>query len=192
LQRLVQQHPRFSLVCHWRGYYYMTLRDTPGTIEAFLQGVGIDPALAVSCSVLDRLYRITGDARNAAIAAERVSALKKMPTEVVHAGSRFSDGELSEAEKILRTYLLKADDDVEALRLMARIMHQCDVLDEAEGLLEAALKLAPNYLAARLDCVRVLIDWQKYLGAREEIDTLLRLEPCNRDYLSAFRFTFLE
>jgi tetratricopeptide (TPR) repeat protein len=58
------------------------------------------------------------------------------------------------------------------------------VLGKAELLLEAALKLAPNYLAARLDHVRVLIDRQKYQRAREEIDTLLRLEPGNRYYLS--------
>src|SRR5215469_6932357 len=84
------------------------------------------------------------------------------------AGSLFSDGELSAAENLLRAYLLKAGHDVEALRLLARIEHQREVLDEAELLLEAALKLAPNYRAARLDYVRVLIDRQKYLQAREE------------------------
>ena len=116
----------------------------------------------------------------------RSHALKHLPPEVVRAGSLFSDGELSAAENILRAYLLKAGDHVEAMRLLARIEHQRDVLDEAEMLLEAALKLAPNYLAARLDYVRVLIDRQKYLRAREEIDTLLRLEPGNSDYLSLY------
>ena len=61
-----------------------------------------------------------------------------------------------------------------------------DVLDEAESLLEAALEVKPNYVAARLDYVRVLIDRQKYLRAREETDTLLRLEPGNRAYLSLY------
>ena len=186
LQRLEQQHPRFSLLYQERGYCYMTLRDAPRAIDAFLRAVDINPALATSWSMLERLYRMTGDVRNAAAAAERVSALKQLPPEVVRAGSLFSDGELSAAENILRAYLLKSGDDVEALRLLARIEHQRDVLDEAELLLEAALKLAPNYLAARLDYVRVLIDRQKYLRAREEIDTLLRLEPGNRDYLSLY------
>jgi predicted Zn-dependent protease len=184
LQRLEQQHPRFSLLYQERGYCYMTLRDGSRAIDAFLRAVDINPALATSWSMLERLYRLTGDERNAATAAERVSALKHLPPEVVQAGSLFSDGELSAAENILRTYLLKSGDDAEALRMLARIEHQREVLDDAESLLEAALKLAPNYLAARLDYIRVLIDRQKYLRAHEEIEILLRLEPGNRYYLS--------
>jgi predicted Zn-dependent protease len=186
LQRLEQQHPRFSLLYQERGYCYTTLRDAPRAIDAFLRGVDINPALTTSWSMLERLYRLTGDERSAATAAERVTALKHLPPEVLQAGSLFSDGELSAAENILRAYLLKSGDDVEALRLLARIEHQCDVLDDAEWLLEAALRLAPNYLAARLDYVRVLIDRQKYLRAREEIDILLRLEPGNKYYLSLY------
>jgi predicted Zn-dependent protease len=102
----------------------------------------------------------------------------------VQAGSLFSDGQLYAAENFLRAHLLKFGDDVEALRMLARIEHQRDALEDAELLLEAALKLAPDYLAARLDYVRVLIDRQKYPRARKEIDTLQRLEPGNRDYLS--------
>jgi len=186
LQRLEQQHPRFSLLYQERGYCYTTLRDAPRAIDAFLRGVDINPALTTSWSMLERLYRLTGDERSAATAAERVTTLKHLPPEVLQAGSLFSDGELSAAENILRAYLLKSGDDVEALRLLARIEHQCDVLDDAEWLLEAALRLAPNYLAARLDYVRVLIDRQKYLRAREEIDILLRLEPGNKYYLSLY------
>ena len=186
LRRMEQLHPRFSLLYQERGYCYTTLRDAPRAIEAFLRGVDINPALANSWSMLERLFRMTGDARNAAAAAERISSLKNLPSEVVRAGSLFSDGDLSAAENILRAYLRTSSDDVEALRLLARIQHQRDVLDEAESLLEAALEVKPNYVAARLDYVRVLIDRQKYLRAREETDTLLRLEPGNRAYLSLY------
>jgi tetratricopeptide (TPR) repeat protein len=186
LRRMEQVHPRFSLLYQERGYCYTTLRDAPRAIEAFLRGVDINPALAKSWSMLERLFRMTGDARNAAAAAERISSLKNLPPEVVRAGSLFSDGDLSAAENILRAYLRTSSDDVEALRLLARIQHQRDVLDEAESLLEAALEVKPNYVAARLDYVRILIDRQKYLRAREETDTLLRLEPGNRAYLSLY------
>ena len=185
-RRLEQQHPQFSLLYQERGYCYMTLRDAPRAIDAFLRGVDINPALATSWSMLEHLYRMVGDVRNAATAAERVATLKDLPPEVVKAASLFSDGELCAAENTLRAYLLKSGDDVEALRLLARIGHQREVLDEAELLLEAVLKLASNYRAARVDYVRVLIDRQKYLRAREEIDTLLSLEPGNTYYLSLY------
>ena len=184
LQRLEQQHPRFSLLYQERGYCYTTLRDAPRAIDAFLRSVDINPALTTSWSMLERLYRMTGEVRNAAAAAEHMSTLKHLPPEVVQAGSLFSDGELSAAENILRPFLLKAGNHVEALRLLARIEHQRDVLDDAELLLETVLKLAPNYRAARLDHVRVLTDRQKYPQARDEIDALLKLEPGNKDYLS--------
>ena len=186
LQCLQQKHPRFSLLYQERGHCYMSLRDAPRAIDAFRQGVSLNPALATSWSLLERLYRMTGDVKNAAAAAEYVSNLKQLPPEVVKAGSLFSDGELSAAKHLLRTYLREAGDHVEALRLLGRIEHQRNVLDEAERLLEAALKLAPDYRAARLDHARILIDQQKYLQAHEAINTLLRLEPGNRDYLSLY------
>ena len=186
LRRLEQLDPRFSLLYQERGYCYTTLRDAPRAIEAFLRSADINPALEKTWSMLERLFRMTGDARNAAAAAEHISSLKNLQPEVVRAGSLFSDGDLSAAENILQAYLRISSDDVEALRLLARIQHQRDVLGEAESLLEAALEVKPNYVAARLDYVRVLIDRQKYLRAREETDTLLRLEPGNRDYLSLY------
>ncbi len=187
LERLEQKHPRFSLLYQERGYCYTTLRDTPRAIDAFLRAVKLNSALAASWNMLERLYRITGQLENAAMAAEHVAILKDLPPEVVRAGSLFSNDDLSAAEKILRAYLLKAgNNNVEAMRLLARIEHRRDALEDAELRLESALKLAPNYRAARLDYVRVLIDQQKYLLAREEMETLLKLEPGNSDYLSLY------
>src|SRR6478752_1943621 len=134
LRRLEQLDPRFSLLYQERGYCYTTLRDAPRAIEAFLRSADINPALEKTWSMLERLFRMTGDARNAAAAAEHISSLKNLQPEVVRAGSLFSDGDLSAAENILRAYLRTSSDDVEALRLLARIQHQRDVLGEAESL----------------------------------------------------------
>jgi len=184
LQRLELQHPRFSLLYQERGYCYMTVRNAPRAINAFLQAVTLNPALATSWTMLERLYRMAGETKGAAMAAEHVSILEQLPSEVVHAGSLFSDGELSAAENLLRAYLLNGGNHVEALRLLAKIEHQCNALEDAEQRLDAALKLAPNYRAARLDYVRILLDQQKYLQAHEVISTMLRLEPGHKDLLS--------
>jgi tetratricopeptide (TPR) repeat protein len=186
LRRLEQQHPRFSLLYQERGYCYMTLRDAPRAIEAFLQAVKLNPALASSWTMLERLYRMTGEAKGAAMAGEHVTLLQQLPREVVRAGSLFSDGELPAAENILRTYLLTGGNHVEASRLLARIEHQCNASEVAEHRLDAALKLAPNYRAARLDYIRILLDQQKYLQAQEVISTVLTFEPGDKDLLSLF------
>ena len=184
LRRLEQHHPRFGLLYQERGYCYVTLRDVPRAIDSFLRAVNINPALAESWKMLERIYGMTGDVGNATTAAEQVSILQRLPPEVVRAGSLFSDGDLSAAENILRAFVLRSGNHVEAMRLLARIERQRDALGDAERLLEAALEAAPNYHAARVDYVYVLIDRQKYPQAREEINTLLKLEPGNRERLS--------
>src|SRR5262245_47245827 len=170
LQRLEQHHPQFSLLYQERGHCYTSLRDAPRAIDAFLRGVNLNPALVGSWSMLEHLYQMTGDADSAATAADQVSTLKRLPPEVLQAGSLFSDGDLSAAQTILREYLLNAGNHAEALRLLGRIAHRCNVLDEAERRLEEALKLAPEYRAAHLDYVSILLDRQKYLRAHEEIN----------------------
>jgi tetratricopeptide (TPR) repeat protein len=184
LQRLEEKHPRFSLLYQERGHCYATLRDVPRAIDAFVRAVELNPALMASWSMLERLYPLVGDHQNAATAAEQVSGLKQLSPEVVRAGSLFSDGDLSAAEKILSAHLSKSSADVEALRLLARIEQRRNVLDQAEQHFEAVLKLAPDYHAARLDYVHVLIARQKYLRAEEVAETLLKLEPGNNHYLS--------
>ncbi len=84
------------------------------------------------------------------MAADHVATLKNLPLEVVSATALFSDGELSAAEAVIRPYLLKHGDNVEAMRLLARIGIAREILDDAEILLDAVLELAPNYRAARL------------------------------------------
>jgi tetratricopeptide (TPR) repeat protein len=186
LRRLEQHHPRYSRLHEERGHCYVALRDAPRAIEAFRRGVDINQALPDSWRMLLGLYGMTGDQRNAATAAEHVAVLQKLPRPIIQAGSMFSDGELTAAEDIVRAYLLEHDDHVEATRLLARISIQRDALDDAERLLESVLKLAPDYGAARADYAGVLYKRQKHLQVRQEMNTLLQLEPGNRDYLKLY------
>ncbi len=186
LERLEQLHPQFSRLYEERGHCYVALRDAPRAIDAFLRGVNVNPALPASWSALERLYRMTGDVKNAATAGEHVAALKRLPPEVVLATSLFSDGELTPAENIIRAYLLRHGNEVEAMRLLARIGIARDVLDDAELLLEAVLTLAPDYRAARHDYALVLVERHKYQQARAELLRLLELEPQNRQYRTLY------
>ncbi|HLW23715.1 MAG TPA: sulfotransferase [Steroidobacteraceae bacterium] len=180
LERLERLHPKFSRLYQELGYCYVALRDAPRAIEAFLRAVNINPALPASWSMLEGLYRLVGDEHNASTAAAHVATLKRIPPEIVLATGHYSDGELTPAENITRAYLLKHGDQVDAMRLLAKIGMAREVFDDAELLLEAALKIAPEYRAARHDYAQVLIDRHKYAQARKELDSLIALEPDNR------------
>ena len=184
LASLETHHPRYSRLFQERGHCHVATRDAPRAIASFLEGVNINPALPASWSMLEGLYRMTGEADNARTAAAHVAALKRLPPEIVSATSLFSDGDLQPAENLVRAYLLRHGDHVEGMRLLARIGIERDVLDDAELLLEAVLKLAPDYQAARFDYARVLVERHKYHRAREELAGLVAAQPDNRQFLT--------
>ena len=186
LERLERHHPRFSRLYQERGHCYVALKEAPQAIDAFLRAVNINPALPASWSLLEGLFRMTGQTDNAAMAAAHVATLKRLPPEIVNATALFSDGDWLPAENIVRAYLLKHGNHVEAMRLLARIGIERAVLDDAELLLEAVLNLAPDYRAARQDYARVLLERHKHLRAREELDRLLKIEPSNRNYKTLY------
>jgi tetratricopeptide (TPR) repeat protein len=182
LERLEALQPRFSRMHQERGLCYVALKDAPRAIDALLRAVNINPALPMSWRMLEGLYRISGDAKSQAMAADHVATLKRLPPEVVTATSLFSDGELALAEPMIRAFLLQNGDHPEAMRLLARIGMAHDVLDDAELLLDAVLTLEPNYQAARYNYAQCLTQRHKYRQARSEVERLLALEPQNPDY----------
>jgi tetratricopeptide (TPR) repeat protein len=191
LERLEQAHPRFSRLFQERGHCHIALRDAPNAIAAFTRAVNLNPALPVSWQKLEILYRMTGQADNARTAAEHVATLANLPSEIVNATGFFSDGDLTVAEQIVRQYLMRHGNDVEAMRLLARIGLELDVLDDGELLLEAVLEMAPDYHAARFDYARVLLRRHKHQAAIEQLERLLKHDPDNRFYKTTYATTFV-
>ena len=179
LATLARHHPRFSRLHEERGHCFVALRDAPQAIEAFLSAVNINHALPASWSMLEGLYRLSGQAENCAMAASHVATLRKLPREVVTATGLFMDGDLDAAEPMVRSYLLQHGNEVEAMRLLARIGMARKVFEDAGPRLEAVLELAPAYRAARSEYAEVLIEMHKYSQARRELDQLLREDPAN-------------
>ncbi|MDB6045077.1 MAG: sulfotransferase [Gammaproteobacteria bacterium] len=189
LAGLEQLHPRFSRLYQERGHCYVALKQAPQAIDAFLRGVHINPALPASWSMLEALFRMTRQAENAADAAAHVATLRSLPPEVVTATALFSDGELAESENLIRAFLLEHGHHVEAMRLLARIGIERDVLDDAQLLLEAVLDLTPDYRAARFDYAQVLIKRHMHQAAREQTEKLLADDPSNRNYRTLHALT---
>ncbi len=182
LERLEGFHPGFSRLFQERGHCFVQLRDAPRAIEAFIRAVNLNPALPSSWSRLELLYRMVGEEAQARTAAAHVTTLGRLSPEVVVATGLFSDGDWAPAENIIRQYLQRHPNDVEAMRLLARIGLELDVLDDGEALLAAVLQLAPDYQAARFDYVRALLQRHKHAQAGEQVDKLLAADPGNRSY----------
>jgi tetratricopeptide (TPR) repeat protein len=182
LADMQRHHPGASLLFQERGHCYVALKDAPRAIEAYEQAVRINPALPDSWSVLEGLYRMVGDEDHRQLAAAHAKKLKSVPPEVIKATGLFCEGDLAAAENLIRAFLLRNGDHVEAMRLLARIGVAHDVLDDAEILLAAALEMTPEYIELRRDYACVLLDRHKHMEAIAQLDRLLKIDPKNIDY----------
>ena len=186
LARLETLHPRYPRLFQERGHCHVALRAAGPAIEAFEHAVTLNSSLPASWRALSALYSMAGQEAHAKRAAENVEKLASLPVEILTAFSMFADGEIQQAEQVVREYLLKHGDHVEGMRLLAQIGVEHDVLDDAELLLENALRLAPDCHAARYEYAVVLVKRHKHLLAREQMEKLLRIDPDNRIYRTTY------
>ncbi|HUN76411.1 MAG TPA: sulfotransferase [Steroidobacteraceae bacterium] len=181
LATLERHHPRFSRLHEERGRCFVELRQAAPAIEAFIKAVSLNHALPGSWSMLEGLYRLTGKSGEAAMAASQVATLRKIPQDIVTATALFEDGDWDAAESLVRAWLIKNGDHIEAMRLLARIGIARKVYDDPEVLLAAVLDRAPDYHAARREYARVLVELHKYEEAHRQLLQLRAAEPDNRD-----------
>jgi len=181
LDRLALTCPNFSQLHQERGLCHIARKDAPAAIASLLLAVNINPALPMSWRMLEGVYRLIGDADNAATAAAHSATLAALPPAVVQATALFADGDVKHAEGIIRAFLLEHGDHPEAMRLLAKIAVEYDVLEDAEALLAGVMTLTPDHLAARAEYVSVLIKRQKYGRAYDELAPLLERDPHNLD-----------
>ena len=182
LAELERHHPDYPRLYQERGHCYVALRSPVQAVDAFLRAVQLNPSLPASWRALQALYTMSGQTAFANDAAAHLANLAALPPEIVTAFSMYADGEVQDAETVVRQYLLTHGNHVEGMRLLAKIGMQLDVLDDAEYLLENLLVLAPHYHDARYDYAQVLVQRHKHVQANEEIDKLLKIDPHNLMY----------
>src|SRR5215470_9870363 len=132
LDALERAHPDYSLLFQERGHCHVALGDPARAIESFERAVELNPALASSWAMLERLLGGAGQPRRAGVASRHLSKLKELPPAIVEAGSWFCDGEHVVAENLLMSYIAREGRHVEALRLLGRIAQRRGAADRAE------------------------------------------------------------
>jgi tetratricopeptide (TPR) repeat protein len=183
---LERHHPNYAWGYQERGHCYVGLRAAEPAIEAFTRAVTLNSSLPASWNALRLLYRIAGRLEESENAAAQAANLDALPKEIVLAFSMYADGQIQDAEHLVRQYLLTHGDHVEGMRLLAQIGVKMDVLDDAELLLENLLKLEPNHHVARYEYAVVLLKRHKHVRARAELEKLLEREPGNLAYRTTF------
>ena len=182
LVRFEQIHPTYGRLFQERGHCFKAVGQTVAAIEAYERAVQLNPALPASWRALSELLRSIGRNAEAGEADRFAKHMASLPTPIVTATSLFAEGETYAAEAIVRQFLQKHGDHIEAMRLLAQIGMKLDVLDDAEFLLESVLVFAADYHAARYDYAQVLSRRHKFHSALEEVRKLQQVDPGNRAF----------
>jgi tetratricopeptide (TPR) repeat protein len=186
LAELQKCHPKFGRLYQERGHCFVTQRDAPNAIEAFESAVRLNAALPASWNRLEALYRLVGRSADAERAAAQTRRIAAIAPEVVAAEGMFTEGDLAEAEDIVRHYLqTKNPLDPDAMWLLAKIGIKLKIFDDAEVLLQGVLAMKPDDHFIRHEYAVVLALRHKHKRALEEIAKLLAIDPGNH----AFRTT---
>ena len=178
-------HPDYGRLFQERGHCLRTVGETKAAIAAYEHAVALNQTLAASWNALTDLYGALGDTQQAELAAANARRLVNLPPAVVSATNVLSEGDIYGAEDMVRRHLLTHPDDIEAMRLLARIGVRLEIFDDAEFLLESVLVFQADYHAARFEYAGVLIQRHKFALARVQAERLLALDPDNRDYCIA-------
>lgn len=186
LEQLQALYPGFSRGLQERGHCHVVMGDAAAALEALREAVRLNPSLPASWDMLEQLHRMRGETGPADGAAQRLAMLRRLPPEIVAADSLLADGDLAEAETVIRDVLYRQGPSAGALRLLARIREASGASDEAQALLEGVLETAPDYEAARFDYTMMLLQRQKPQAARREAERLLKRAPERREFLKLF------
>jgi tetratricopeptide (TPR) repeat protein len=119
LAEMEQHHPNYARLYQERGHCYVTMRAAERAIDAFSRAVALNSSLPASWNALQVLYRMTGRPAEADHAAAQAANLAALPAEIVTAFSMYADGQIREAEQVVRQYLLTHGNHVEGMRLLA-------------------------------------------------------------------------
>jgi tetratricopeptide (TPR) repeat protein len=177
LDTLEDTYPTYPRLFQERGHCHVFLRQAPQAIQAFTRAVELNPALPASWRMLASLYTMTGRTSEAENAARHVAKLATLAVEVVTARSMLADGNLSEAEALIRPYVKRVPDDIEGLRVFALIAQQSGFSRDAAIVLEEVMAKDPTYHAARQDLVAALLLTRQHVRAREQLEILMQAQP---------------
>ena len=155
-------------------------------LSHYYQAIRLNPALHASWAAAAKLEAKSGNTEQAERNQQQANFLLRQPKEVLAALNLYHEGKYYKAEKICRAFLQRNPHHIEAMRTLANIGAQLDVMNDAEFLLESVLVLDPDYDLAKFDYIKVLQRRQKHSDAYKHAKELFEKEPDNPLYKALF------
>ncbi|MFQ5608646.1 MAG: sulfotransferase [Woeseiaceae bacterium] len=186
LRKLKDVSPEYGRAHQEEGHAYRDMGRFDDAVRAYARACHFNPALEASWREQARIHQRCGRHAQAQHAESQAGYLQDMPGPLVAVLDLISQGRLYKAEDLCRRFLQKVPHDTEGMRLLADIGARLGVLDDAEFLLDSALKLDPDNIRVQIDLVQVLRKRQKFSAALARARELVDRFPDNPQFQSMF------
>ncbi len=179
LDQLLSIAPDFGRAWQEAGHLARDQGDPDRALAAYRQACRLNPALEASWRAQGDLLQQSGRQQDAAAAMAQAERLRTLPKPLLTASHLLAEGKLARAETLCRDFLRTRPTHVEGMRLLAEIGTRLGILEDAEILLEHAVRLEPETIQLRLDYIQVLRKRQKFAAALAEAEALHARDPDN-------------
>jgi tetratricopeptide (TPR) repeat protein len=152
------------------------------SIGYYRQATEHNPALLASWNELHKFSLESNNRLSAKHALEKIEHLKSLPNILLHINQIFNEGNIKEAEKKCREFLTVNPTNTHAMSILSDIASRLGHLNDAEFLLESAVKLSPNDSEIRKKYLLILRKRQKFTKTMEQADILIEQFPDNLSF----------
>ena len=186
LDRLKALAPEKGRTHQEEGHTYRDMGRFDEALEAYARACRYNPALEASWKAQIDICKRNGLHQKAAWAEAQLRSVSALPRPLIAVMDLIAQRKLLKAEDICRKFLQKVPHHVEGMRLLADIGMRLGVLDDAEFLLESALRFEPDNVRVRIDYIQALRKRQKFALALEQAKHLLERDPSNPQFQSLY------
>ena len=177
LEPLARAQPRAAAVQAEFGSLLAGFGQTEAAIAALRRATTLKPDLPQAWRTLGDLLIFAGRGDEADAAYARHLRASVRDPDLMAAAIALCDADLPRAERLLRTHLKQAPNDVAAIRMLAEAATRLGRYEAAENLLARCLELAPKFAGARHHYAVVLYRQDRAAEAVPHLQTLLEADP---------------
>ena len=182
IEALLMNAPDMGRAYQELGHLSRDTGNEENAIRHYRQACELNPALKSCWQELYNYFKRNKNQPAADHAYMQMNTLESMPRTLLYISQILNEGKLGIAEEKCREFLKKNPTNTFAMSLLSEIADRLGYFDDAEFLLESAVKLNPNDGELRMKFAMILRKKQKFSKTMEQINILCEKFPENLSY----------
>ena len=182
IESLLSKAPDMGRAYQELGHLNRDMGNGENAIAHYRQACELNPALLSSWKALYDYFKGNKNKPAADHAFMQMNTLQSIPSILLYISQILNEGKLGIAEEKCREFLKKNPTNTFAMSLLSQIADRLGYFDDAEFLLENAVKFNPNDGELRMKYAMILRKKQKFAKTMEQVNILCDKFPDNLSY----------